>query len=504
MQILSSLHMRQMDQFTIENEPVLSIDLMERAAQKCFEWISGNVAATSMFHVFCGPGNNGGDGLALARMLFLEGYQLKVSVLSSNKIAGPDYSINLNRLKEFKNLELETLTEVSILPQIDSDCIVIDAIFGTGFNKVTTGLNAKIIRQINCSGASVISIDIPSGMHSDETSLFTGNEIIIATNTLTFQYLKPAFMVVENAPFAGRIHVLNIGLLSNGLEKLRIENFLIDIDLIQSIYKPKSAFSNKGTFGHSLLISGDAGKMGACILAANGYLKSGAGLLTLLVPQNEIPIVQTAIPEAMALGYNMASLLLPPLDKYAVIAMGPGLGTGDSAKEILNQLLNNPKIALVLDADALNILAINRDWLNCLPEGTIITPHPGEFKRLTGGWANDFEKLQLQKKLATNQKIFVILKGKNTSVACPDGTMWFNPTGNPGMAKGGSGDILTGLLLGLRSSGYSPFDACILGVWLHGHAGDIAALKLTEEAMHATDIINHLSHAWKTIIDYRK
>jgi len=503
MEILSASQIRQADQFTIDHTPISSVDLMERAARKCFDWFNNNVSKDHFVHIVCGPGNNGGDGLALARMLFLEGYNLKVSILHLKKQLSSDCQVNMDRLKTLKKVDIEDLNADSNPIIFEERSILVDAIFGTGFSGKTEGLAATTIRQMNDSNLPIISIDMPSGVSSDKTSLKAGNEIIKPNTTLTFQYLKIAMMMAENASYFGRIEVLDIGLLRQALENMSIQNFITDSEVLSTIYEPKREFSHKGTFGHTLLITGGEGKMGAAILAARSFLKSGGGLLTVYVPTAGVPIIQEAVPEAMALHYSETKRDLPDFETYKAIGVGPGIGTGLVPTAILDQVLNIKNKHLVLDADALNIISMHPEWLTRLPEGSILTPHPGEFKRLAGTWNNDFEKLEKQRELAQAHKIYLILKGKFTSIACPDGTMWFNPTGNPGMAKGGSGDILTGLLTGLISSGYSAFETCILGTWLHGMAGDLAAELLTQEAMNASDIIDQIPQAWKKLISLK-
>jgi NAD(P)H-hydrate epimerase len=307
--------------------------------------------------------------------------------------------------------------------------------------------------------------------------------------------MKPALLLQENAEFTGSVEVLDIGLIHVPDRPVRYHQ--TDPAIISSIYKPKIAFSHKGTFGHGLLVTGGTGKMGAAVLAANGYLRSGAGLLTLLIPEAGVPILQTAVPEAMVVTF--ASDKLPELATYDVVGAGPGLGTGEAQQKLIEYLIENTSCQLVLDADAINVIANNPYLINKLKPGTILTPHPGEFKRLAGSWENDFYKLELQQKFSVEHQVYVILKGKNSSISCPDGQTWFNPTGNPGMAKGGSGDILTGLITGLAASGYDSLQSCLLGTWLHGLAGDIAAAKLTQEGMNASDIIQHLPEAWKQV-----
>ncbi len=495
MKILTALQIREADQYTIKNAPIASIDLMERAATKCFDWIKIYVSSGIAIHVICGPGNNGGDGLVVARLLIQDGFQVKVSVIATGKFSG-DFLQNLDRLKALAPHVISEIKDANELI-IGNDTILIDALFGTGLSRSPDGLSAAVIQKINTSGKEIISIDMPSGLFSDKTSV--NNVIVKAAITLTFQYLKPALLLQENASWFGIVHILDIGLLKEAEEKMDIRFFQPDIALIKSFIQPRDPFSHKGTNGHAMLIAGGKGKMGAGILSAKACLRSGVGLVSMFVPESGEMIIQASVPEAMSISYNPDNTVLPDFTSYRAIGAGPGLGTGTTATLIIDKLLDIP-IPMVLDADALNILSLNPVWIQRLQPESILTPHPGEFRRLAGDWKNDFDKLDKQLELAKKYNCFVVLKGKNTAICTPEGHTWFNPTGNPGMAKGGSGDILTGLITGILATGLSPLESCILGIWLHGKSGDLASAELSEVAMNAMDLVSFLPQAWKTLL----
>lgn len=499
--ILTSSQIREVDRLTIEKKGIQSIDLMERAAGQCFEWFLKEIPKETFIHLFCGQGNNGGDGLALARMLYGAGFQVKATLLKFDAALSHDCQINLERLQKIDAGLVEVVINNYELPPFKASDVIVDSLFGTGLSRPITGKTAKVIHAINASNQRVISIDIPSGLYSNDCSLMADNTIIKASDTLTFQFLKLGLIVGDNAPFFGNVEVLDIGLLEEAIPEKEVKTFWVEPTLIKQIFKPKWEFSHKGNFGHALLITGEKGKMGAAILSAGGFLRSGGGLLTLLVPKDEIGIVQVAVPEAMvATGIKDEDAGgIPSLEPYNVVGVGPGIGTGNSAVQRLTKLLDGFTKPMVLDADAINILSLKRELLSHLPPDSILTPHPGEFKRLAGSWSNDFEKLNKQIELAVKYKVYVILKGRNTSIASPDGTLYFNSTGNAGMAKGGSGDVLTGILTGIKASGYSSLETCLLGVYLHGLAGDEAAEKLSQEGMKAGDLIDFIPAAWKKV-----
>jgi ADP-dependent NAD(P)H-hydrate dehydratase / NAD(P)H-hydrate epimerase len=494
--VFSAEQMHATDQYTILHEPVSSVDLMERAAAKCAKWFIKNIDKQTFVFVFCGPGNNGGDGLALTRMLYQEGYRVQALLCGSPDRLSDDNRTNLIRLQEIESKLVEYINTETDLPSISPDAVIIDALFGTGFSRVTDGFFGRVICRINETGCRVIAIDIPSGIHSDETSLIAGNNIIKASVTLTFQYPKAGLLVPENVPFVGELIMVDIGLMAGVITESQIKNWWVDKTAARNLLPVRPAEGHKGDFGHGLLVCGGEGKAGAGILAARGFLHSGAGLLTCSPTEEGIPVMYTSVPEAMVISRSRLAGTQSAL--WTGIGIGPGLGTSQDALELVEKVISFGK-PLVMDADALNLMASNPRLLDKLPAGSVITPHPGEFKRLVGSWQNDFEKMQLQREFAMKHSIILVLKGHHTTTCDSDGRLFFNSTGNAGMAKGGSGDVLTGLITGLVSRGMSAIDAAVLGVFLHGLAGDQAAKHLTTESMQATDLINYLPEGWKKL-----
>jgi NAD(P)H-hydrate epimerase len=467
---------------------------MERAAQKCVDWIVENQLNQYAIKIFCAKGNNGGDGLAIARLLTDKGIVSDVYILEFGIQGTPDFQANLQRLHECTK-DIHLIQDESFFPSLDKDCIIIDALYGSGLNRPLEGLSKSIAEHINASGAKVIAIDIPSGMYVDKSSI--NCPVIRADFTLTFQSLKLCFLLPENEEYLGEVSVLNIGL-HEGYDKITSSNYeLIDHQLIQSIYKRRKDFSHKGTYGHSLIIAGSKGKMGAAILATKACLRSGAGLVTAVLPDIGLPIMQTALPEAMVITTDEIENL--NLENYASIGIGPGLGNTPESTDLLVKILNNYNKPIVIDADALNIIAQQKQALSFLPPGSILTPHPKEYERIFGKSKTDFERLKTASKIAKKLHCFIILKGHYTFIACPTGKGYFNSTGNSGMATAGSGDVLTGIITGLLSQGYSSLHGSLLGVYIHGLAGDIAADSLSKEALIAGDIIESLGKSFVTL-----
>lgn len=501
MKILSAKQIREADQYTIQHEPVSSVDLMERAAASCFKWIVNQFDVKNKFSIYCGTGNNGGDGLAIARMLVQNNYHVHVFVVKQDEKISPDFLINEKKLKEIKPgiiTEIQTSEEIQ---SITPDEIITDAIFGTGLSRPVTGITAEIIKAINQSRARVISIDLPSGMFADESSFENKNQVVKATYTLTFQLPKLAFYFAENAEYIGEIIILHIDLDKNFVESQNSDFELVEEDQIRNILKPRKSFSHKGNYGHALIVAGSYGKMGAAVLAAKACIRTGAGLTTACVPACGYEIMQTVIPEAMVLCDEHEKIISSACktESFNVIAIGPGIGTEKETAVALKTLIQNFRSPMILDADALNILSENKTWLDFIPPQSILTPHPKEFERLVGKNENHFEQNKKQIEFAKRYKVTVILKGKFTCMVTPEGRCFFNPTGNPGMAKGGSGDVLTGIIAGLLAQGYASGDAAMAGIYLHGLAADIAVNKTGEYYMTATDIINHLGKAFMQV-----
>ncbi|MFK5855612.1 MAG: NAD(P)H-hydrate dehydratase [Bacteroidota bacterium] len=498
MKIFSIDKIREADAFTIDKEPIASIDLMERASLQLFSWIQKHVKSNKKIHIFAGLGNNGGDGLSIGRMLAKDGYKVTINILRYSKNTSSDFQVNFSRLADLSGIEINEIENAKAVPQIGVDDVVVDAIFGSGLTRPIKGFIADVITSINNSTAITISVDIPSGLFADETSLSVKGEIIKADYTLSFQFPKLAFLLPENEMYVGNWEILDIGLSNEYIHSTSTKNHLILKDDIIPVLKGRAKFSHKGTYGHALLIAGCYGKMGAAILASKACLRSGVGLLHTHVPKSGVQILQTATPETMVSidRYDNYFSQAPNIGLFNAIGIGPGLGMEHQSQMAMKLLIQNSPCPMVFDADALNILAENPTWLAFLPKGSILTPHPKEFNRLAGSWQNDFERLDKQRNLAQKHGIYIVLKGAHTSICFPDGQCYFNSTGNPGMATAGSGDVLTGIITGLLASGYTSGIAAILGVYLHGLAGDIASNKNGIEALIAGDIIDNIGNTF--------
>ena len=509
MKILSAEDIRLWDQYTIKHEPVASIDLMERAAIKCAGWLEENIPATSSYSIFCGKGNNGGDGLAIARSLANRTYPVAVYILEFGHKGTEDFQTNLARLHQCPGVQISFIQGEENFHTIHADEIIIDALFGSGLNRKLEGVTAKLVDHINASDAKKIAIDIPSGMFVDRSS--KNNVIVKADHTLSFQCLKPAFLVAENANYTGEVHILDIGLHEGFYQSVAGVYEWINEDVARSVHKPRKRFAHKGNFGHGLLVAGSYGKIGAGVLSARACLRSGIGLLSCHVPKCGYDIMQISVPEAMVMtdfNSSFATKIEEDLTKYEAIGIGPGIGTASETKMMLREVFDTYRHPIVLDADALNIMASQKDLLKMIPEGSILTPHPKEFERMFGESANDFDRIKLAFQKAKDLNVIIVLKGHHTFIATPGakarpansaGQGFFNSTGNAGMATGGSGDVLTGVLTGLLAQGYSSVETAVLGVYLHGLAGDMAAKKLSMEAMIAGDIVENLGAAFNQI-----
>jgi len=510
MKIISSEEIRKADAYTIEYEPVTSINLMERAAIACVKWLASSPVLLlkekgekSEIKVFCGLGNNGGDGLVISRLLAKKRIKVDVFIIRYSEKCSEDFLINEKRLKKINGVKVHNITSVSQLETLNLKLgtVCIDSLFGTGLNKPVEGLAADVINHINKLKCFVVAIDIPSGLFSEKNSHSEKSAIVCANHTLTFQSPKLAFMFPENGKYIGDFSVLNISLDEEFISSLPSKIYFITEQDARLILKPRNKFSHKGTFGHALIISGSHGKIGACVLVSRACLSSGAGLVTVHIPKFGYEILQTTNPEVMVETDSSDNIISDsiPLDKYNAIGIGPSIGTEKETQNAVKALIQNSKTPLVLDADAINILSDNKTWVSFLPQNSILTPHPGEFKRLVGNADNDYEWLQMQKDFSGKHGVYIVLKGAHTCITCPDGEVYFNSTGNPGMATAGSGDVLTGIITGLFAQGYDSKQASVLGVYLHGLAGDIAAENLSEESLIARNIIEFLGEALKKL-----
>ena len=497
--ILDTAQIREADASTIANEPISSVDLMERAAGNLYKRIKNRLKPDLQICIFCGTGNNGGDGLVLARLMHNDGFKAVVYILRSGNSESKDFTINLLRYSE-QGGTIHEITASNHLPFIPDNALVVDALFGSGLNRTLDGLAAGLVRHINQSGATVVSVDMPSGLFADRPMPRNESVVIHADYTYTFELPKLAFLMPENEFFVGDWEVVPIGLDAGFIAGAATRNFLVTADWLRGMLKGRRRHAHKGDFGHALLIAGSSGKGGAALLAAEACLRSGAGLLHVHLPQSLQSALLSRLPEAM-ISREEADYFshLPDIAQYNAIGIGPGLGTANETTTALKLLIQQARVPMVLDADALNILAENPTWMAFLPKGSILTPHPGEFRRLAGHWNDSYEKLEMQRQLSLKHGLIIVVKGAYSCVSLPDGRCYFNNTGNPGMATGGSGDVLTGIITGLLARGYTPEEAALLGVWLHGMSGDIAAAKLGYESLIAGDIIAHLGQAFRML-----
>jgi ADP-dependent NAD(P)H-hydrate dehydratase / NAD(P)H-hydrate epimerase len=492
MKLLSTELIREWDEYTIQHEPISSIDLMERAASKCTEWLIDNDLIRHPVKIFCGTGNNGGDGLAIARQLIEKEVDVDVYIFDPGK-GSDDLQANLTKLQELSK-EIHFIRSAADFPPIHKKDMIIDALFGSGLNRNLTGLPAALIDHINHSNANVISIDLPSGMFPDGSS--KGNTIIKASHTLTFQCPKLCLLMAENSEYFGKVQVLDIGLHHGFLHNVSTDYSLPDLTDIQAIYKPRKPFSHKGDHGHALIIGGAEGKAGAAIIATEACLRTGAGLTTVHLLNGDNTAINARCPEAMTLAGD--ELVKKNLSRFTSIAIGPGLGTDDIAGHLVSMLVENYKGRLVIDADGLNVLSQHKDWLQQLPAGVILTPHPKEFDRLFGEHTDEFARWQTSLTSSKELKCIIVLKGHYSLIAI-NGKGHFNTTGNAGLAKGGSGDALTGIIVSLLAQGYGPALAAKLGVFIHGLAADLAVEEHSYESLIASDVIASLGKAFKKL-----
>lgn len=491
--ILTTTHIHELDNYSIKQEKISSLDLMERASAEFFKWLISVVGSDKHILVFCGKGNNGGDGLTIARMLIEANYSVQVFIVEHSQKASKDFLANQKRIDKSRIAFVKTAKQI---PSIKNTDVVVDAILGSGLSRAVDGISAAVINSINKSKASVYSVDVPSGLFCDKLNS-AKDAVVQSTCTVTFHAPKLSFLFPANGKYVPEFRVLDIGLNKNFAEKLPCSYFYINKEFVQPLFKKREKFSHKGNYGHALIAAGSFGKIGAAVLATKAALRSGAGLVTTLVPACGYDILQISAPEALCMIDGDSHLFeVPDVSRFSSIAVGPGIGTTSSAIKFVYELLKLNK-PLVIDADALNIISVNKNYLNLIPKGSVLTPHPGEFKRLVGEWKDDEEKLEKQKQFSKKYGVVVVLKGAHTSVSSVDGKVYFNSTGNPGMAKGGSGDVLTGIITALIVQNYSALHAAILAIYVHGLAGDYAKQELGETAMKASDIIYYLPKVFK-------
>ena len=504
MKLLSAKQIRYLDQATIENKPISSLDLMEKAATACVEYL---LAHTSQEHftIFAGKGNNGGDGLAIARLLFQQGKEIVVFIVENSSRFSPDCQNNLERLP--RSIPVFYLNENQAIPtHLTEKTIIIDAIFGLGLSRELPQWIQKLTQWLNEQNKLRIAIDLPTGMFADPPQK-PNKAIFRADYTLTFHKPKINMLLPSVGNFAGRFFVLDIGLMENLEQELDSKYFLHTFSEISFLYRkrqPRPTFSHKGTYGHALIVAGSYGKAGASILAAKACMRSGVGLLSVAAPRcNYIPL-QTSVPEAMLLSTEEENHISPFQfsQNFQAIGIGCGIGLHPDTQTMLKVLIQNTPNNLVLDADAINILAENPTWLSFLPTHSILTPHPKELTRLIGTWEDEAECMDKMSNFAQRYNCFLLLKGAFSRIVSPDGKIFFNTTGNPAMASAGMGDTLTGIITALLAQGYQAYEALSIGAFVHGLAADLFVEETDSPFLLATDLISYLGKAFGLLRNY--
>ena len=505
MKIFTSAQIHELDHYTIEHEPIRSIDLMERAAKTLVRAITDTWTNEKPVVVFAGPGNNGGDALAVARLLAEQNYKVSIYLFNVNGKLSEDCTINRQRIIDSRKVkEFFEVKDEFDPPQLTPSTLVIDGLFGSGLNKPLAGGFSSLVKYINQSPAEIVSIDIPSGLMTEDNTYNVRANIIKADVTLTLQQKKLSFLFAENQQFIGKLRILDIRLSQEGIQKIEAQYTMLDETDIRPRMLHRSEFAHKGDMGNALIIAGSYGMAGAAVLATRACLRAGTGKVTVHTPRRNNDILQISVPEAV-LDIDRDELYFSDTvdtEDMDAVCIGPGLRQQESTAIALISQIRRSQCPIVLDADALNILANHRAWLQQLPKNIIMTPHPKEFDRLNGSnCADSFERLSKARDLAEHLQAYIILKGHYSALCMPNGHVVFNSTGNAGMATAGSGDVLSGIITGLLARGYKHADACMVGMYLHGLAGDMAAKDLGQESLTASDLINYLPKAFLRIND---
>ena len=501
MKILSAKSIRTVDAKTIEYNHIRSHELMEMAASAFFYYfLSKYDIKDNTVALFCGTGNNGGDGIAVARMMHTVGYAVRLFIIETSDKYSDDCAINVDRAVK-AGVDVTKITSVDQLPNLNDITVIIDAIFGTGLSRELLGLAKDVIEKINEIQKIVVSIDIPSGLFMHQpTSL-----AIRANETVTFQIPKLALFLPLNHQFVGNLSMLEIGLDAKAISEEETDTYYLTDASMADKLKPLDKFAHKGTQGHALIVGGSLGKIGAVWLSSKAALRSGCGLVTAFVPQCGVNVLQSSLPEVMVVQdvneYHLSSIAYDI--QPSAIAIGMGMGQHDETKQALYQFLQSHSTPLVLDADALNILANNPDWLDYLQPNTILTPHSGELSRLIGEWSDDFEKIALTRKFARKYNLIVVVKGAHTLIVDSE-NLYVNSSGTPALATAGSGDVLSGIIAGLLAQGYKPIIAAQLGVYIHGDTANITSSLINPRSFIAADIIDNIGKVYDRMQDSKE
>ena len=507
MKIFTSKQIHELDKYTIEHEHIASIDLMERAAEALTQAIMRRWEPTMRIVVLAGPGNNGGDALAVARMLAEKKYEVTAYLFNVKGSLSPDCKANKSRLNDSKYIKrFVEITEEFDPPALDAQTLVVDGLFGSGINKPLGGGFASLVRYVNAAECQVVSIDLPSGLMAEDNTYNISQNIIRADVTLTLQMKKLCMYFADCQQYLGETEVLDIQLSKAWMAHEPAQTTLVERENILSLLRHRNDYAHKGTMGHALIIAGCYGMAGAASLAAKACLRSGVGKVTAHIPQRNYDIMQISVPEAVVQLDKDDHCFSEAVEteNYHAVAIGPGLGQRDTTAIALISQIRRTTCPLVLDADALNILGSRRAWLQQLPPNILFTPHPKEFDRLEGSnSSSDYERLARAREMAQRVQGYILLKGHHSALCQPDGSVILNSTGNGGMATAGAGDVLTGVIAGLLARGYSPGAAAIAGAYIHGLAGDMAAEEKGQEGLIASDIMEALPKAFNSLYTKR-
>ncbi|MBA4348461.1 MAG: bifunctional ADP-dependent NAD(P)H-hydrate dehydratase/NAD(P)H-hydrate epimerase [Thermodesulfovibrio sp.] len=518
MKVVTSDEMREIDRVTIEKYGIPGPVLMERSGLAVALRVK-ELYSSKKVVVLCGSGNNGGDGLVAARNLHNMGFRVNILIFAPKDALSPDCKAQYEIAKK---IGVPVEFRKGINRRDIHGSVVIDAVFGTGLSRIVTGEIAKIFTLLNNSDTHVISVDIPSGISSDTGKIL--GQAIKADFTITFGLPKRGHYLYPGAEYTGKLFVEDIGFPDGLLSSNKIKVDLIEKEFITGLIPQRPKYSHKGDYGHVLVVAGSKGKTGAALMTAKACMRSGAGLVTIGVPESLMNVFQRRVTEEMTLplpddgrGMLSANSINTILDfaskKADVVAVGPGIGVSSDTEKIVVELVKKSPLPIVIDADGINCLKGRRSVLKNAKSPVILTPHPGEMARLLSQKSGDRSQkseVELRKEIeqdrinmavsfAKGTGTYVVLKGVPTIVSVPEGNAYINTTGNPGMATAGSGDVLTGIIASLMGQGLNPVDASILGVYLHGLAGDIAAKKKGEHSLIASDIINSLPAAFSDI-----
>lgn len=501
MKILSAAQLKEADKISIEKQGITSEELMERAATLVFNEIHARMKDAGVpVKIFCGIGNNGGDGLVVARLLKEHDYEVEVFVVAYSEHRSNDFQANYEKLKKLSSEEPVVIKGEKDFPGLQPHDFVVDAIFGIGLNRPLEGWIAGLVKHINASEAFVLAIDMPSGLFSDKAPS-ESDTVLQADYTLSFQTPKLVFFLPQTMGYAGEVQILDIGLDKDFLYNVETETFLIGKQEAQQYYKPRKKNTHKGNYGHTLVVGGSYGKIGSIALSSTAVLKTGAGLCTIFAPRCGYSILQSVLPEAMVItdeDEDKLTNIKTDLDAD-VICFGMGIGKDEATKAAFEELLKKTKKPMLIDADGLNVLSANKDMLPLIPKNSVLTPHPKELERLIGKWEDDFEKIDMVQEFCKKHEVVLVLKGAHTFTFAA-GKIYVNTTGNPGMATAGSGDVLSGVIAGLLSQKYSPAEAAVLGVYLHGSSADIAIQNCGFEALLSGDIAENMGKAFLNLI----